>query len=117
MKELGHVTAAEILAAGKDRRTKRLTGLNGLVIDLLSRENVLENDTVFILIDAKKRYFTVKELKTEGDLLRIRAVETGYYNILKGSKDLNLHTLIHADVFLVEDEKEIQKIREESCYC
>lgn len=111
---LGKVKDAKILVP--DRRNRG--GLKGLVIEFETDETITTNSVVYLKYGKKFKPFNVREVSINGDKLVGVAQETGYFAWLLSSKtDLDLRTIIGCEVELVEDEKILSEIREQSCWC
>ena len=114
---LGKVKDAKILKAKRDRRTRRLSGLNGLVIEFETDTNITDNTVVELLYKDKRKPFNVREVEVVGNKLLGRAVECGYWaKKLEKQEGLDLRTLIDCGIEMVEDSDRLKKIREASCW-
>lgn len=121
-KLLGKVTDAKILKAERDRRSKRKSGLDGLVVEFETSENLKDGDLVNINHNhsekSKWQTFQVREIEAKGDNLLIRATEIGYFaTFLSREEDLDLRKLIGSNVELIVDEEHIKSTRESSYWC
>lgn len=115
---LGKVKDAKILKATRDRRTKRMSGLNGLVIEFETEINITDKTVVELLYEGKRKPFNVREIEIAGNKLIGRAVECGYWATKLDRQDnLDLRTLIDCGVEMVEDSERLKQINTESCWC
>jgi hypothetical protein len=115
---LGKVKDAKILKAVRDRRTKRLSGLNGLVIEFETETNITDRTVVELIYNGKRKPFNVREVEIADNKLLGRAVECGYWATkLDKQDDLDLRTLIGCGVEMVEDNERLKQINTESCWC
>mgnify|MGYP003635452367 CR=1 FL=1 len=115
---LGKVKNAKVLKGTRDRRTKRMSGLNGLVIEFETEVNITDSTVVELIHDGKRKPFNVREVEIVGKNLLGRAVECGYWaHKLQEQKDLDLRTLIDCDLEMVEDKERLSQINTESCWC
>jgi len=115
---LGKVKDAKILKATKDRRTKLMSGLTGLVIEFETETNITDKTVVELMYDGKRKPFNVREVEIAGNKLLGRAVECGYWAQKIGRQDdLDLRTLIDCGVEMVEDSERLKQINTESCWC
>jgi hypothetical protein len=113
------IKKALILVAERDRKTKRMVGLNGCVIEFFVNDNVEKGTKLLVIHDEKKHYFNVREIEvTDDNKLLIRSVEVGYYvNRFDQIKGLDLRSLSGASVSIVKDEETLKYIEESSCWC
>lgn len=110
---MNEVISAEIIQFNK---RERIPG--GLYITFNSSSNVKNEDYVKLLFPKNNRPFQVVSVKVVGELLEVVATEAGYFaRKLKNMPDLDLRSLIGIQVIPIVDEKEISKIKEESCWC
>jgi hypothetical protein len=115
---LGKVKDAKISKGTRDRRTKRMSGLNGLVIEFETEVNITDSTVVELIHEGKRNPFNVREVEIVGNNLLGRAVECGYWaDKLQEQKDLDLRTLIDCDVEIVEDGERLKQINTQSCWC
>ena len=118
IKILGKVKDAKILVATRDRKTKRISPLNGLVIEFETDKTISDSTVVYLVYDGKFEPFNVKEIEISGDKLIGRAVETGYWaHFLSRNKDLDLRKIIGCDVELVDNAEQLKNIYEQSLWC
>ena len=112
IKILGKVKDAKILQRIRER------GPIGLTIEFETSETITSSTVVYLVYEKKFSPFNVYEVEISGENLIGRCVEVGYYaHKLGRDKDLDLRNLIGCDVELVEDEKQLADIREQSCWC
>ncbi|WP_372938808.1 hypothetical protein [Seonamhaeicola sp.] len=114
---LGKVKDAKILKAKRDRRTRRLSGLNGLVIEFETEETITNKTVVQLIYNDKIKPFNVREVEVVGNKLLGRAVECGYWaHKLEHQENLDLRTLIDCGVRMVKDEETLKNIRQASLW-
>lgn len=107
------VTNAELISSNK---RERISG--GVYITFISKENITKETLVKILTSCGVAYyFTVTDIQIDGENLKVRAHETGYYAWKMDYKGTDLRTVIGLDVIPVTDKEEIIKINKEACYC
>ncbi len=117
-KILGKVKDAKVLKATIDRRTKRMSGLNGLTIEFETDHTITDSTVIELLYNGERKPFNVREVEIAGNKLLGRAVECGYWaQKLDRKEDLDLRTLIDCEVELVDDAERLKQIRTESCWC
>ena len=118
MKKLGTVIDAKKLVAHRDRRTRQLNGLNGLVIEFLTDTTITDSSVVYLTYNGINKPFNVREVEIKKDQLLGRAVECGYWaKKLEKDETLDLRSLIDCGILLVEDTDELNKIHEQSLWC
>lgn len=127
--KLGTVKNVKILKPSRDRRTGRMSGLNGLVIEFETPTNLKDGQVVEMIHSDKSlesmsnnrrptSTFKVKEIEVIGENLLCRAEEYGYWaRKLDRDDDLDLRTIIGSDVELIEDTERLSQLRTESCWC
>ncbi len=117
-KILGKVTDAKLLVSSVDRRTKRMDGLNGLVIEFETNETITNSTVVYLKYDGKFKPFNVREVEIVGDNLLGVCEEVGYFaHKLGRDPKLDLRTLIGCEVELVDNPEYLKNIREHSLWC
>lgn len=115
-KVLGIVTDAKKLVTRMDK--KRASRLNGLVIEFETNDTITDDTVIYLKFGDKHKPFNVREVEIVGSNLRGTCTEAGYYAHKLGEKpDLDLRELIGCEIELVVDKKELNQIREESCWC
>ena len=115
---LGKVKDAKILKSNRDRRTKRMSGLNGLVIEFETETNITDKTVIELIYDGKRKPFNVREVEIANNKLLGRAVECGYWATkIDRQDDLDLRTLIDCGVEMVEDSERLKQINTESRWC
>lgn len=114
---LGKVKDVKILKAKRDIRTRRLSGLNGLVIEFETEETITDKTVVQLIYNDEIKPFNVREIEVSGDKLLGRAVECGYWaHKLEKQENLDLRTLIDCDIRMVKDEETLKNIRQASLW-
>ena len=112
IKILGKVKDAKILQRTRQR------GAVGLIIEFETSEKINDSTVVYLTYEKQFIPFNVYEVEISGDNLVGRCVEVGYFARKLGKDEtLDLRDLIGCDVELVEDEKQLADIREQSCWC
>lgn len=106
------VLTAELVASNK---RERITG--GVYIEFESSENVVKDDYFKVNVDGFDYDFQAKEVKVEGENLKVRAIEVGYWAQKFGEKGIDLRTAIGCEIIAVTDDAEKAKINERSCWC
>lgn len=100
---------SEIISARMKKRSS---------ICFYSEENVSTGDIFGVKIDDIKYYFIVDEVVACcKDILSVSAEEYGYYNMPYKKVGFDIRSLIGLDAEILSDDKEISKLKEESCYC
>ncbi len=118
IKILGKVKDAKILVATRDRRSGRMNGLKGLVIEFETDEVITNTSVVYLVYKDKFKAFKVREVEILNDKLVGICEETGYYaHKLSGDTTLDIRTIIGCTVELVEDKEQLKKIYDQSCWC
>lgn len=117
-KILGKVTDAKLLVPSLDRRTKRMSGLSGLVIEFETNETITQSTVIYLKYENKYKPFAVREVEIVGEKLLGSCEEVGYYAHKLGIKsDLDLRTIIGCEVELVEKPEYLKNISEQSLWC
>lgn len=117
MVHLGKVRDAKVLKEARDRKTRRLKGLNGLILEFITDITINVGMIVEIKFEDKEYHYKIAEIEIEKQKLVGRITETGFYtNSISRIEELDLRYLIGLEVYLVEDVDKISKIREESLY-
>lgn len=118
IKVLGKVVDAKLLVATMDRRTRRMSGLDGLVIEFETNETITTSSVIYLRYDGKFKPFNVREVEIVGENLRGTCEEVGYYaHKLGRNTDLDLRSIIGCEVELVENPEYLKNIRESSLWC
>ena len=106
------VLTAELVASNK---RERISG--GVYIEFETTENVKKNDYFKVKVDGFSYDFEANGVKVEGDKLKVKAREVGYWAQKLDRKGVDLRLVIGSDVIAVTDESEKSKIYERSCWC
>ena len=108
---LGKVIDAVIVSSG--RRVE-----NGTYIIFETNVNVTIGKYVDMKYNNSIHNFEILDISIKGDNLIVDACEVGYYATkFEKIKDFDLRKLIDSDIYLVDDDEQIKKIREQSCWC
>lgn len=117
-KILGKVTDAKLLVSSIDRRTKRMNGLSGLVIEFETNETITTSTVVYLKYEDKYKPFAVREVEIVGENLLGICEEVGYYAHKLGlNTDLDLRTIVGCEIELVENPEYLKNIMERSLWC
>lgn len=110
---VGQTTNAEFISS--DKRA-RITG--GLYITFLTSENVTQGDLFEVNVDDRWYTFKATDITIQGKDLLVKGREYGYYDIMtKHIKELDLRYVIDHDVALITDEKRINDLYKQACFC
>lgn len=96
-------------------RRERISG--GVQVEFYSEDNVKKNDFFIVIIGDKHYPFKATGIKVEGDLLKITAIEVGYWAQKIDSTGVDLRTVIGVEIESVTDVEHINRIHEQSCWC
>lgn len=107
------VTTAEMRESDKRNRIQ-----GGLVIKIVTSDNIVKADYLEIEVEHKSYYFQVVEVSTDGDNLKATAIERGYFaHKLGRNSNMDLRTLVGSDVSIITDKDKVAMIVEKSCWC
>ena len=113
------VTHSEISKGSPSKRTRRNVGLKGGVITFESTAPIFDKTVVEINVDSERKFYQVEEISTIDSItVECAAVEYGYWGSkLSRRKGFDVRTLLGLHVAIVTDEKQLNHLKEASCYC
>ena len=107
------VDKASIVVAMRGLRG-RPVGINGLVIEFTTTENVKPDDVYYLNYKDENYYFLVRELSTAGEYsLELKATEYGYWaEYLKEKVEgLDIRELVGLNLTQVKDEGKLSQLQ------
>ena len=112
------VLFAEICKGTINRRTRRITGLQGGVITFQSEESLSVGSVVSIHLNDMKRFFKIAEVSTtDSETLEYAAENYGYWGKkIDKIKDLDLRTLVDLPITLVTDKDQLKLLVNSSAF-
>jgi hypothetical protein len=110
---------ASIKVAERDRRSGRMIGLDGCVIEFHSEDTLKQNDKLKMCYEKEVHYFSVNEIEiADNNKLLIRASEVGYWaRAFRRKEGFDIRKLLNIEVEVVTDKETLSKISLESCWC
>ena len=113
------VTHSEISKGTRNKRTRRVSGLNGGVITFTTSAQVFDNDVFSLTINDKEHYYRVQEISTiDKETVEVAATEYGYWaNYPSRQPDFDVRSLIDLILIKITDTEKLKNLRTSNSYC
>lgn len=117
--KIGVIDNALIAKADINPRTKRKSGLDGLIIEFRTEELIQDGNIIEIEFEGKMKTFRIDEIELgKNNTFFGRATEYGYWaeKLIKHPK-LDIRKLMRLPIYLIEDENRLKILSDEACWC